>query len=108
MELDPAELAPRDPLRRGRRRLIASGIIGIVLAFVAVNLLFAANERESRDHPPHWDGFNAGVLLMAASAPFVAVAFRGRGTSHVLAWIGVILVGLAFFSAVGILMQPPH
>lgn len=107
MELDPAELAPRDPLRRGRRRLIGAGVIGLVLAFVAVNLLFAANERESRDHPPHWGEFNAGVVLMAASAPFVAVAFRGRGTSHVLAWVGLVLVGLALFSAVGILMQPP-
>ena len=107
MELDPAELAPRDPRRRGRRRLITSGIVGIMLGLVAVNLLFGANERESRDHPPHWGEFYAGVVLMAAAAPFVAVAFRAQGSAHALAWIGAVLVLLAFAWAVGILMQPP-
>ena len=108
VELKPADLAPRDPKRAGRRRLIASGIAGLVLSGVALNFLFAANERVSLEHPPDWGDFTAGVVLLALAAPFVAVAFRGRGASHILAWVGAVLVGFALFVAVGILMQPPH
>jgi hypothetical protein len=86
---------------------VAFGIAGIVLAWLAMNLLYAANERESVDHPPNYPELYAGVALALVAPPLSALALRRPGASRVLGWIGLGVEALAAVWAVGILLQPP-
>src|SRR5687768_5330509 len=101
----PDPVAPRGTLADpSHRRFLACGILGIVLGWLAVNFLFAANERVSVDHPPNYPDFYVGIALTVAAIPLALLAWSRRGTPRALGWVGIALSAFAVFCIVGILL----
>jgi hypothetical protein len=88
--------------------LIGAGVFGLFMAWLGMNFIFAANERESVDSPPHHVDLFLGIAAVIAGLPsLVWAGARGPKSARVLALIGSLLAAFAMFWALAIVKSPP-